>query len=255
MGGSQSQESVATSTAVVPPPNRSGLVRDIVHNETSERTPPSSVPDLDISPLFLSTPHRSEPVPPMVRAEQETRREEEEDEEEEEEEEASTLMTFHTFLSRSLRTSEETRTLPQSSHQESEERRHQSRSNGHHHENLSSSSSSHRNHHRHHRHHRQHDGSSGERRSHRSERSRRRYVAEELDADPFGLDLGISWSTLQQRLQAIQGGEESRSGGRHQSRSHRSRGSGSLLLFRPPDRSEYLMGEKIPLLKFSFSHN
>ena len=242
MGGSQSQENVAT--AVTPSSSTPQLLREpVVHSRSSERSSTSnSLPELDIGPFFMPTSSSRTSSSGRARTQQNVLQEEEEDPEvgeeeamEGEEDSTSALMTFHQILSRSLQASAgdtdfgDGATIGSQSENtvvdEDGEGGLLQRSELHSQESLSSSSSSshhnhhhrhhhhhHRHHHNRHRHHHNHDGHAHDRRGHRSnERSRRRHTGEDMDSDPLGL--GLSWTAmLQQRLHALQGGDAEEDG-------------------------------------------
>lgn len=248
MGGSQSQERAASSTAVVTPTNTGVHIGSGNHRGTSERSNTSTSEDhtnIFSSMLTTSVEDNLPEQLSMIREQGRGR-------EDEEEEHDSPLMTFHTVFASSLRDIDEgsqtgggTGSLSGNTRggevgREGRERSQNSRG----HQEHSSSHRSH--HHRHHRHHHHREGSSHDRQSHEGGRRRRRYAPEDVDpsSDPLGMELGISWSALNERLQALQGEGSGRTSStssgssRHVARPHRSRTAGPLFFFRAPERSK-----------------
>lgn len=254
MGGSQSQERSASSTAVATPASSVGVNDDgsshraISGQSTTSTAEMESSSNISIPPIIssiLSSSVENSPSEQQSRAREEGRgREDEEDD--------SMLMTFHTILARSLREVGEasqldrgTRAGASSTPGREGEEVERSRGSRIHREHTSSRPG---------RHHHHHEGSTHERHGHGGERRRRRYNPEDVDpsSDPLGLELGISWAALNERLRALQGQEteegdrqsasaSSSGSGRHGSRPHRSRTTGPLFFFRASERSECIL--------------
>ena len=243
MGSSQSQENAAQSTAVVSPViNSSGSSGGDSGFINSSGLSSSSTAEMEhrtsnMSPIMVSG-QTTDPELPSWRGHEGECLESETDEDD------SVLMTFHTLLARSLREVGETSQVRSNANSRSgdtpetegaEGRRGERR-----HQEPSSSRGGDGRHHHHHHSRQHHDSSSHARHAHGDrprERRRRRHTSEDVQpsSEPFGLELGVSLSALNERLRALQGREgEGRHGGRH-----RSRTTGPLFFFRASDRSKF----------------